>query len=407
MRKRVLFYFLGFLSALFSVLMVSVDTYISTLMITDPWIYGNASFLVGTIISWILVGFLMVPIGKKQPAKILDPNFQGFRLLEKEEFLFHVYAGLGNAISTAGYFLVVVSSRDPSTVLPFSQLVILYLMIGDFIVEKDPPSFAEVEALTVITFGALLASLTPYGEFRLQEFLIVMLVINVGKVLQVLAQRKLRQQRIRGKRNDSITIRLWNLIFTTLFFYLISFLVAPYSVLESIRVSLDFFLPISGVMLLAFMANVTYIRALGIGKSSVTQAISSLSILMGLPASYVLYYISPEVFPAPAVTPIVLSIRIIGMVFVVLGIISLAISEVRAIILIKTAKGFGETTLKEIWKIKGVSQVSAVAGEYDFIVKVKLRALGKAYSRIIRRIEKIQGIIDYEWMSILKEVEEI
>ena len=146
MRKRYLFYFLGIASSLFTVAMVTIDTYISATLVRDPFVYGNASFIAGTISSIILVLILSIPIGGKMPATHLDPNYKGLRILEKREISYHLLAGIGNAVSTLGYYLIIASTRDPSTVLPYTQLAIIYLVLADAIVEKDPPSFAEIEA---------------------------------------------------------------------------------------------------------------------------------------------------------------------------------------------------------------------------------------------------------------------
>ena len=82
-------------------------------------------------------------------------------------------------------------------------------------------------------------------------------------------------------------------------------------------------------------------------------------------------------------------------------------SEVRAYILVKMKKGRIKRALHEIWKIKGVERVSFVAGEYDTVVKVKTRSMGKAYSKIVRRLEEIEEVEDYLWMSTLKEIERV
>ena len=59
--------------------------------------------------------------------------------------------------------------------------------------------------------------------------------------------------------------------------------------------------------------------------------------------------------------------------------------------------------LNNIWGIKGITNVAVVAGSYDIIAKARIRTLGKGYERIIRDLEKIRGIENFEWQSILKE----
>ena len=63
--------------------------------------------------------------------------------------------------------------------------------------------------------------------------------------------------------------------------------------------------------------------------------------------------------------------------------------------------------MQKLWDISGVNRVSAVAGDYDFIIKIRTRTLMKGYEKIIRKIESIEGIKEYKWQSVLKEWEDI
>ena len=63
--------------------------------------------------------------------------------------------------------------------------------------------------------------------------------------------------------------------------------------------------------------------------------------------------------------------------------------------------------MEKIWNIKGVNRVCAVAGPYDFMVKVRTRTLVKGYERILSKIQEIPGIKEYKWQSVLKEWEDI
>jgi DNA-binding Lrp family transcriptional regulator len=51
--------------------------------------------------------------------------------------------------------------------------------------------------------------------------------------------------------------------------------------------------------------------------------------------------------------------------------------------------------------------VTATAGKYDFIVKIRIRALVKGYEKIIRKVEGIEAIESFKWESVLKEWEDI
>ena len=101
-------------------------------------------------------------------------------------------------------------------------------------------------------------------------------------------------------------------------------------------------------------------------------------------------------------------IKIIGIILIILGIISFALTLVKAYIFIHLKPGYDiEETMKKLWDISGVSRVTACAGSYDFIVKIRTRTLVKGYEKIIRKIEEIDAIKDYRWESVLKEWENI
>ena len=146
------------------------------------------------------------------------------RILKKEEIKFHLLAGVGNAILTIGYFALLIIIKDPSVVLPFSQVVILYLVIIESITEKNTPTLVEAQSSIIVTFGAILGSISLSGEISLEALAIVFLVINPGWVLLSINQRKLKMMKIDKKPNDAINIRLWNVIFACLFTMIFTFI---------------------------------------------------------------------------------------------------------------------------------------------------------------------------------------
>ena len=160
------------------------------------------------------------------------------------------------------------------------------------------------------------------------------------------------------------------------------------------------------VMIIAFFSYVFYIRALGIGKASVTQAVRASTIFFIIPFSVLLAYLN--VIPMFVTTPVMIVIKIMGVILVFLGIASFALTLVKAYIFIRMKPGYPiEEIMQKLWDIPGVTHVTAVAGTYDFIVKIRIRTLVKGYENIIRRIEEIKGIREYRWNSVLKEWEEI
>ena len=145
---------------------------------------------------------------------------------------------------------------------------------------------------------------------------------------------------------------------------------------------------------------------MGIGKASVTQAVRASSIIFAIPFIYVLSYIIPGI--TFVTDPVMLLLKIMGVILVILGVVSFALTEIKAYVFINTKGGYSIKELMEkVWAIKGVSSVAALAGSYDMIAKIRMRTLGKGYERIVRKLEGIEGIWEFKLQSILKEWEEI
>ena len=159
-------------------------------------------------------------------------------------------------------------------------------------------------------------------------------------------------------------------------------------------------------MTVTFFSYVFYIRALGIGKASVTQAVRASIVIFAIPFSLLLSYFN--IIPPFSADPVMILIKTIGIILVLLGIVSFALTLVKAYIFINVKPGYPlDETMNKLWNIHGVTRVAATAGPYDFIVKIRTRTLVKGYEKIIRKIEEIEAIKEYKWESVLKEWEEI
>ena len=407
MRKKALFYILCFLSAFLSSVVVVIDI-IGEVLAPDIWIYANLSFVLGTFISFVVVLILLIPYKGSPIGKFVDPNFAGFVLIRRDVLKYFLIMAIGNAISSLGYFYMLYAFPDPSAMLPFMQLSIVYLVLGEVAIDKEFPTIVEIHSLISILFGALLASISPSGMIDIHGLIIVMFLVNGGMTITILAQKKVRSMRISGRRFDSINIRLWYLLLTTMFFLPITYAIRPESVIGMFNVSFEVIGIVSLSMLVTFFAKVTYIRALGIGKASITQAVTSISVILGIPFALIGNILAPGMFTEIATSFWVMLIKVIGAILVTMGIVTLALSEIKAVLLIKAApRGMGEDMLRRIMEIRGVVQVSALAGKYDYLIKVRMRTLGRGYRLIVRELENIRGIEDFIWLSTLYEWEEI
>ncbi len=409
-RRKYLFYVLAFSSSIIAALISGIDVILEKYL-KNPFVLGLSIFYFGLLIAVFFTLFFSISYkGKSIGERTIDPSFKKIRLPKKEELKYHILAGFGNAILTFGYFWLLILIKDPSLVLPFSQVVILYLVIIESITEKNTPTLVEIQSSVIVTLGAILGSISLSGKINLESLAIVFLIVNPGWVLQSIYQRKLKMMKIDNKPNDSINIRLWNVIlaclFTMVFVLFYDFYIGANNFVESINGSINHFGWLSLVGIGTFFSYVFYIRALGIGKASITQAVKSSIIIFTIPVSIVLAYFG---FIDPISTePSLILIRFSGIILMLLGIISFALTLIKAYIFIKMKPGYPiELTMQRLWDIKGVDRVTAVAGDYDFIVKIRTRTLVKGYERILRKLESIEGIKQFKWQSVLKEWENI
>ena len=414
-RKKYLFYVLAITSSFIAAAVTGVDSYVGSLPVfkTDPWAFALALFFVGTIITLFITVVLSIKIkGESLGAKILDPSFKQIRLVQKSEMKYHLIAGLVNAINTVGYCAIISVVQDPSVILSFSQIVILYLLLMESITEKDVPTLVEVQSSVIVAFGAILASISLTGEFQLFPILIVFLVVNPTWAIFSIYQRKLKIMKIRNRPNDSINIRFWNVFFSFLFTTLLLFIYDLFTngthLITGFVTSIDpsYFLLLVITMGTTFFSYVLYIRSLGMGKASVNNAIRASTIIFAIPFSILLLQLG--VITEFSTDPVMLIIKVIGMVLIVMGIISFALTVVKSYIFITVKPGTPiKETMQKLWDIRGVSHVSVTSGKYDFIVKVSTRTLMKGYERIIKKLEEIDSIKKYHWESVLKDWEKI
>ena len=411
-RRKYLFYALAFTSAIIAAAVSAIDAKIINDVITDdPWAFGVSCFVVGTLISLIIILFFSIPVKKKSlGSRVIDPSFRRLRLFKKEELKYHIIAGFGNSVLTIGYFFLLSMLRDPSTVLPFSQIAILYLVGIESITEKNIPTLSEIQSSVIVVFGAILGSISLTGTITLESMAIVFLVIGPAWILFSIYQRKLKMLKIDNRPNDALNIRFWNVVFACIFTIIIvtiyDVLMNSGHLLAGLTASIEHFGWVALTMGITFFSYVFYIRALGIGKASVTQAVRASVVLFAIPFSIMLSYFN--IIPPFSTDPVMMLIKIIGTTLVILGIISFALTLVKAYIFIRVKPGYPiEETMEKLWKINGVTRVAAVTGPYNLMVKIRTRTLVKGYERIVRKIEEIEAIKEYRWESVLKEWEKI
>jgi DNA-binding Lrp family transcriptional regulator len=280
------------------------------------------------------------------------------------------------------------------------------------VTEKDVPTLVEIQSSVIVTFGAILASISLTGEFEVLPILIVFIVINPTWAIFSIYQRKLKIMRIHNKPNDSINIRFWNVVFSFIFITIILFVFDLFTSGNHLisgfitAISPNYFILLALTMGTTFFSYVLYIRSLGMGKASVNNALRASTIIFAIPFSIILLKLG--VITNFSTDPVMLIIKVIGIVMIVMGIISFALTVVKAYIFVDVKSGHPlRETMQKLWNIRGVTHVTITTGKYDFVVKVSTRTLMKGYERIIKKIDEIDEVNKYRWASVLKDWEKI
>jgi drug/metabolite transporter (DMT)-like permease len=371
-----------------------------------PLTYGFMAQWTSFVVTFLVVVILSIKRtrnGKKRALGYsLDPDFDRLRLLPRTPMLYIVLAGVFAGISTLFYYILAGSS-DASTVLPYGQLVIIYLLIGDLLAEKDTPTIIEIQSIISILFGVLLVGATP-GGFDILTLFMVLGPLNVSSALVTYYQRKTKRYELRpGLRVDSLNMRVWSLLVLN---SVMSLFALPFLGPTALQSMLVGFIPLLGLMigssLATFFSIVMYVRALGRGSMAVVNSLSAISVVLGIPVTIIGNLLIPGAFGLLDADAFMWSMKMIGVILVMIGVIALEASDIRSIVLIKVKPMTGDL-LPELFDIKGVETAAAIAGPQDYILSIKSRNLAKTRSMILKRIQMIHGIDDVETLVTIKD----
>ncbi|MHA1469662.1 MAG: hypothetical protein ACTSSP_03755, partial [Candidatus Asgardarchaeia archaeon] len=129
--QRLKLVILCLLSGVFSSIFVAMDIYYLNIVMPDPIVYGLLTEWIGLAFSFLLMIFFSIPFKEgKTIGYFLDPTFDRVKLPRGKILLYLIGAGLSASFSTFSYFILT-SITDPSTILPLSKLVIVYLLVAE------------------------------------------------------------------------------------------------------------------------------------------------------------------------------------------------------------------------------------------------------------------------------------
>jgi len=400
------FYSLALGSGVMRTFSVTFDIVALNTITIDYLAYGFLAQWTSFVVTLCVLVFLSIKHSKNGKKRALgyslDPDFGRLRLLPRTPMIYIVIAGVFAGVSTLSYYILAGSS-DSSTVLPYGQLVIIYLLIGDLFAEKDTPTVIEIQSIISILFGVLLVGATP-GGFNIITLLIVLGPLNISSALVTYYQRKTKRYEISpGLRVDSLNMRIWTLLVLN---SVMSALMFPFMTESSWHSMVIEFIPLLGYMVAgsvtAFFSIIMYIRALGRGKMAVVNSLSSISVVLGLPVTLIGNLLIPGAFGIINADAFLWSLKLFGIILVMIGVIALEASDVRSLVIIHVKPLTGDL-LPALFEIKGVESVAALAGPQDYLLSIKSRNLTKTRTLILKKIQKIEGIKDVETLVVMKE----
>ncbi len=401
-----LFYILAIGSGIFRAFSVAFDVVAINTVLSDPISFGIMSQWVSLLVTICAVAFLSIRVSKRgRPVALgasLDPDFGRIGLLPKRPMVYLMISGLFAGLSTFFYYILV-GFTDASTVLPYGQLVIIYLLVGDLLAEKDTPTIVEIHSILSILFGVLLVGVV-IGGFDIGALLIVLGPMNIASAFYTYFQKKTKRYELKkGLHVDTLNMRVWSLLFLNL---TMTIFMIPFINNNTIELMLVSFTPLLGLMVASslsiFISLVMYVRALARGSMSVVNALSSISVLLGIPITLIGNIFLPGAFGEISANTFIWVLRVMGVILVMIGVISLQAADVRSLVFIKVKPQTGDI-LPQLFDIKGVEKAAAVAGEHDYILSIKSRSLTKKRSMILKKIQQIPEIEEIQTLIVIRD----
>jgi uncharacterized membrane protein len=415
-QAKTVFYFLALISGVLYAFSVFFDVFIYRLFffpfLSD--LYSSVAFALAEqwlalLFTIILLLLLSIPTNRARRRSLgtqIDSSFSHVTLPSRKILRDIILAGVFAGVSTFAYYYVAGQSSDVSAVIPFSRLSLIYLMIGDLVLIRDWPSSIEILSILAITFGVILIGITPMGIFNPTLLLFVITVWAGGIAFSIFFQSRAKRTEIRHKTTtDSLNLRLWILLFLNLIMtlFMIPFITPDVITLLILLLPLVWswlLLPVG----LTFFSLVAYLQALGRGKMSVVQSIGSVAIILGIPLTLLGAFLFPGIFNPPATDFLSWMLKITGTIFVSAGIMALSTATLRGYVFVKLRHGTGDI-MSELRRIHGVRQVSAISGQWDYLIRIEIRTLSSTRVKTLQKIEEVKGVIDMETSLILKEWE--
>ncbi len=405
--RKIKLVLLPLISAILTAVYVEMDKLLLTYFIPDEFAFTFISLWLGTI---SLIGLMLIMITPLKRGtylgEYLDPNFRRIIIPKGGLLYWIIIAALAGSVSTFTYFQII-SVSNPALILPFSKLMIVYLIVLESMSDRDMPTIIEVQSIILILTGVFLMAAGDVA-FNPITIGVVLGPYNISGVIFTIAVRNAKKRIYMGERVDSINIRLWvltlNSLFTTIIFAPFIFTPSSIGYITSLTPLLVLLIIID--MMTATFASITYIRALAVAKMSIVNSILAFTVILGIAFTLIGDMLIPGGFGTINLTGIYGMLTFTGVVMITVGIFTIATTQVKGYLLIYLEKNAGYI-LQTVMKIRGITRISAVSGVNMLIAELKIRSLGKAYRTIVTELEKIDGIKKVNTLTSIKEWEKI
>lgn len=410
-----MFFFLGITSGFFTSLFIAIDDFALSTYHFDSIIYGLYSELLGILTAFIFIiilSFLKIESRihvKRSLGALIDPDFQGLILPTfpyRQIFKYIMAAGLFGGVNTLFYFLAI-DIIDSALIQPLLQFITLYLLIFEIVVvEKEWPTIIEIMSIQSVVIGGILLSISGSISGKLWVGMFFVLgPINLSQLVITYFQQKARTTlATNGRYVDALNIRFWFVTFMTIAMVVFSIPFYSSTTISTAIAIAPVVVPIATIaMSLTFISYVLYIRLLSMGKMSIVNSITSISVVFSLIFSVIIRKLTHS---TEVISGFLWTLKLFGVLLLISGIVALSLATVSTYIFVKCKSGSIQSVWQELQK-HNFKSIALTLGNFDIIIHLTIRSMARVHSLLVKKIENISGI-DYVYsLAVLKEWERI
>jgi hypothetical protein len=307
---------IGFLAAFCTAIYKALDNYVvHNLILASDSLTAILAYLV--IGSWtgLITGIIFsVILGKK----LIDSDFKGIAF---NNFEMHRQAFIAGSISSGSTLFLLLGNQlgDPSVLIALANLTVLYTLLYD-IWKKQTTLAQTILPLTLMTIGGMASAFNGSMAITgLGLFYVVIVSNGLSACSEVIEQNGVRV-------SDSVNFFIWRffwLAITGTAIAIVTSLVRGYSDLlaQTIYKSLIYLPWVIATMFFVFLGVGLKLYLKKTQAVSIVLLILSIQIILGYPITLIGNLVQPGIFGAIPDDFNIWSIRLVGSISIILGII--------------------------------------------------------------------------------------